>query len=508
MVSSPPQDIQSDTQHFSAADWQGGTRSLPQEMDYWVEEITGVLPSDLQGTLFRNGPGLLDIGGVSLRHPFDGDGMVCAFTFAEGRAHFRNRYVRTKGYLQEQAAGKILYRGVFGTPKPGGWLANIFDLRMKNIANTQVLYWGGQLLALWEADRPYQLNPSNLETVGEADFQGALAPGTAFSAHPRIVPGRAGEPTRLVNFGLRVALSSTLTLYELDQAGQIVEQWPYELPGFAFIHDFAVTPNYTIFFQNPMQLNPLPFLLGLRGPGECLEFQAQKPTKVWVIPRHGKGQPICLETSACFVFHHVNAYETGSGKLVVDSVCYPNFPRLDPNQDYRQVDFDQFPAGQLWRFQINLPEQTVSRHTLSTRSCEFPAIQPSRMGHPYRYCYMAVTQRAEGNAPLQALMRLDVETGEQQLWSAGPRGFIGEPVYVPKGLVPNQEMWDLPDPDRETAAWILALVYDAARQASDLVILDGEDLRQGPVARLHLPHLIPYGLHGSFIPRTFTPPAL
>jgi all-trans-8'-apo-beta-carotenal 15,15'-oxygenase len=496
------------SQPFSRADWQGGTQSLRQEMDYWVDQVTGTIPTDLQGTLFRNGPGLMDIGGVSLQHPFDGDGMVCAFRFQDGRVHFRNRFVRTKGYLEEQAAGKILYRGVFGTPKPGGWLANIFDIRIKNIANTQVLYWGNQLLALWEADRPYQLNPSTLETLGEADFNGRLAPGRPFSAHPRIVPGDDGQPTRLVSFGIRTALSSTLTVYEIDQDGSIVEQWPYDLPGFAFIHDFAVTPNYTIFFQNPVQLNPIPFLFGFRGPGQCLQFQPQHPTKVWVIPRHGKGKPICLETSACFVFHHVNAYEvnadeTGLGKLVVDSVCYPQFPALDPDQDFREVDFDQLPAGELWRFQLDLAEPSVSRETLSGRSCEFPAIQPGRMGYPYRYCYIAVTDQPQGNAPLQALMRLDTQTGEQQIWSAGPRGFIGEPVYVPKGLVLGQEPWSITDPHRESIGWILTLVYDAARQATDLVILDGEDLNRGPVARLHLPHLIPYGLHGSFTSECF-----
>jgi all-trans-8'-apo-beta-carotenal 15,15'-oxygenase len=35
------------------------------------------------------------------------------------------------------------------------------------------------------------------------------------------------------------------------------------------------------------------------------------------------------------------------------------------------------------------------------------------------------------------------------------------------------------------------------------VILDARDLNQGPVARLHLKHHVPYGLHGSFTPEYF-----
>ena len=36
----------------------------------------GELPAELSGTLLRNGPGLLEIGGKPLTQPLDGDGMV------------------------------------------------------------------------------------------------------------------------------------------------------------------------------------------------------------------------------------------------------------------------------------------------------------------------------------------------------------------------------------------------------------------------------------------------
>jgi all-trans-8'-apo-beta-carotenal 15,15'-oxygenase len=90
--------------------------------------------------------------------------------------------------LEEQKAGKILYRGVFGTQKPGGLLANAFDFKLKNIANTNVIYWGGKLLALWEAADPYRLDPYTLETLGKEHFNGVLSEGEAFGAHPRFDP--------------------------------------------------------------------------------------------------------------------------------------------------------------------------------------------------------------------------------------------------------------------------------------------------------------------------------
>jgi all-trans-8'-apo-beta-carotenal 15,15'-oxygenase len=40
--------------------------------------------------------------------------MISAISFNHGCVHYRNRFVKTQGYLQEQKAGKPLYCGVFG----------------------------------------------------------------------------------------------------------------------------------------------------------------------------------------------------------------------------------------------------------------------------------------------------------------------------------------------------------------------------------------------------------
>jgi len=58
---------------------------------------------------------------------------------------------------------------VFGSQKPGGPVANAFDLRLKNIANTHVVRLGDQLLALWEAAEADS-------ATGRPDFLRALYP--------------------------------------------------------------------------------------------------------------------------------------------------------------------------------------------------------------------------------------------------------------------------------------------------------------------------------------------
>ncbi|MBD2579016.1 carotenoid oxygenase family protein [Oscillatoria sp. FACHB-1406] len=483
----------SPTKSYTLADWRQGYESITRESAYWVDEIEGEIPPELCGTLFRNGPGLFEIGGVPIKHPFDGDGMVCAIAFQDGRAHFRNRFVRTEAFLAEQKAGKMLYRGVFGTQKPGGWLKNAFDLRLKNIANTNVIHWGGKLLALWEAAQPYRLNPDTLETEGLDDLDGLLKPGDSFSAHPRVDPAcemDRGAPC-LVNFAIKTGLSSTISLYEIDPSGQLLRQQQRVIPGFAFVHDFAITPHYCIFFQNPVAFNPIPFLLGLRGAGECLNFQSDKPTRIIIVPRTSPSEPIkVLEAKAGFIFHHANAFELEGNRICIDSIAYASLSQVDPELSYKEVNFDALAPGQLWRFTLDLEAETVDRELIDARCCEFPTLNPACVGRNARYLYIGTGHHPTDNAPLQGVLKLDLATRERQLWSAAPRGFVSEPIFVPK-----------PEAGAEDDGWLLVPVIDASAQRSDLVILEAGNLSE--IARLHLRDRIPYGLHGSWSSECF-----
>ena len=383
----------------------------------------------------------------------------------------------------------MLYRGVFGTQKPGGWLNNIFDIKFKNIANTNVIYWGGKLLALWEAAEPHRLNPDNLETIGLDYLDGILQPGDSFSAHPRIDPScqlDGGEPC-LVNFSIKPGLSSKITVYELAPTGKLLRRYSHVIPGFCFIHDFAITPHYCIFFQNPVSYNPLPFLFGLQGAGQCVKFLSHQPTRIIAIPRTPPHQGVKIrETQVGFIFHHANAFESDN-RLVVDSICYESLGQVDPELSYKEVDFDTLDPGQLWRFSLNLAEGTVDKKLIESRCCEFPNVHPNRVGHSYRYLFAGAAHQTQGNAPLQAILKLDWETGEKQLHSFAPQGYVSEPIFVPQ-----------PGATAEDEGWVLTVVYDGCRHRSDVVILDGRDLNRPPVATLHLKHHIPYGLHGSW----------
>jgi all-trans-8'-apo-beta-carotenal 15,15'-oxygenase len=201
--------------------------------------------------------------------------------------------------------------------------------------------------------------------------------------------------------------------------------------------------------------------------------------------RPGKAIQV-LETDPCFVFHHANAFEQGD-EIIVDSVCYEDFVGLDHKRSYPDnTDFEKLPPGQLWRFHLNLGKKKGRRQLISPRCVEFPQVSPERIGQAHHWIFLGAAEQAEGNAPLQAIMKINPESGQQEFWSAAPRGFVGEPVFVPRSKLAEDD------------GWVITLVYDAAYNRTDIVILDGKCLSQGPVARLHLKHHVSYGLHGTF----------
>ena len=161
---------------------------------------------------------------------------------------YTNRFVRTREFVAEEAAGRLLCRG-FGTNLPGGVLANALRLRLKNAANTNVIWHGGKLLALWEGGLPHRLDPRTLASLGPDDYDGrlrnpfsrlerALSPGLPFSAHP----GRDAATGELFNFGVLPGVGKhRLLLYRVAADGSMAAPRVHELPHCSFIHDFALT---------------------------------------------------------------------------------------------------------------------------------------------------------------------------------------------------------------------------------------------------------------------------
>ena len=175
------QDVKPATETFKKkyADYSTGYASVPglaYERSEWITEVIGEIPKELEGTLLRNGPAMYIRGEGNDRFEksyLDGDGMVTSVAVKDGKAYFRNKFVRTEDFDKEEELGKYTEPSIFTAkdPRKPAFFWRLFnDILAGNLQRKQngaynVLNWGGNLVAV-DYKKPYELDPDTLETIG------------------------------------------------------------------------------------------------------------------------------------------------------------------------------------------------------------------------------------------------------------------------------------------------------------------------------------------------------
>lgn len=430
-------------------------------------EIIGELPPELSGMFLRNGPNP-QYPPIGRYHWFDGDGTIHGVRINNGKASYRNRYVRTRGWQLEHEAGKAIWSGILEPPQldnPHG--------ATKNTANTALVRHAGTMLATWEGGAPHALEIPTLATSGKYTYDGKLT--SSFTAHPKIDP-ITGE---MMFFGY--SFTPPYLQYSLVSAtGELLWTVPIELSTAVMMHDFAITENYTIFMDLPLTFNPERMQRG----EPPLMFESNKSSRFGIVPRHGDNSNIrWFETPACYVFHTLNAYEEGDEIVLI--ACRMDSTKVLMSEDSTSALEDTTPRLHQWRFNLNTG--TISETRLDDIASDFPRINENFLGRRNRYGY---TARMTGDSmPLfDGLVKYDFNTGTSQTHEFGSERYGGEAVFAPH-----------PDGINEDDGWLMTFVYDCNSKTSELVVIDARDVASEPVARVLIPQRVPYGFHGAWI---------
>ena len=88
-----------------------------------------------------------------------------------------------------------------------------------------------------------------------------------------------------------------------------------------------------------------------------------------------------------------------------------------------------------------------------------------------------------------SIAHVDNTTGRRKLYELPKGDATSEPVFVSRTA-------DAPEGD----GWLLATVWRAAENRSDLVVLDATEVERGPIATVQLASRVPFGLHGNWMP--------
>jgi carotenoid cleavage dioxygenase-like enzyme len=186
----------------------------------------------------------------------------------------------------------------------------------------------------------------------------------------------------------------------------------------------------------------------------------------------------------------LNAYEDGP-RIVLDVARYEQLLFMSPNAA-RDPDWRGKNVARLHRWRLDLAYGGVRSEPLDDGDGEFPRADERRLGRKHRFGYMAATG-PEGNETLHpvftAIRKYDLERGTTETRAFGRGNGAGEPLFVARRAE-----------SEEDDGYVLTLVYDQTRNASELMILDARNINAEPVARIPLPHRVPYGFHGNWVP--------
>ena len=425
--------------------------------------VIGELPRELAGRYLRNGPNPVADVDPATHHWFLGDGMVHGVRLEDGKAAwYRNRWVRTPevcAALGEPIGGRNL----------GG------------TANTHVIGHAGRTWAIVEAGAaPVELD-DELGTVGVNPFFGTLKDG-AFTAHPKIDPD-SGELHAMAyhwpDFGDHVQY------VQVARDGRVVRTENIPVPGMIMMHDMSLTANYVVVYDLPVTVSLDLIARGMRFP---FAWNDDYAPRIGLLPRQGTAADMTwYEVRPGYVFHPMNAYEDTQGRVVLDVCRYERMFQQDVQGPFGDS------LATLERWTVSPGNARVDQTCIDERPLEFPRCNPGYSSKPYRYGY-SLAVAGEG---FPAINKHDLQTGQCSRHELAPGRHAAEPFFVPREGAAHED-----------DGYLLSFVYDAERDASELMVLDANDVTAAPLARVLLPARVPYGFHGAWVPDGYDGPCV
>ncbi len=479
----------------SAANTAGYFRPSRFEGEIFDCEVIGAIPPQLNGAFYRLHPDWFYPPNPADDIPLAADGYVSAFRLHDGRAHYKGRYVRTRRYEAQRAAGRQLY-GYYRNPfTDDPSVRDESRPHLRTTANTTPLVFAGRLYATKEDGLPHELDPNTLTTRGATDFDGHWQSQT-FTAHAKIDPV-SGE---MAAFGYEASglCSRDVFLALFDRSGRITRQWRFEVPYTSMLHDMCLTREHVIIPGGGCVTS----LDRLKAGKLHWAWDSSKPSYYGIIPRDGDAKDIRWffgpERS---IVHTANA-RTEGGKVIMDA----------PMADGNTWPWFEDVAGGSFRLLPNIIRRITFDLTSRSDRCtedilfqqpvtSFTRIDERFLGLPYRYIYVQYFDAAQparaGTHPelryaANSFGRFDLRTGEIKSCFLGETHIVQEPCFVPR-----------PGSTEEGDGWLMGTVHNPTDMRSELAIVDAPRMQE--VGRVILPFRTPSQVHGTWADREQLP---
>ncbi|XP_028288894.1 beta,beta-carotene 15,15'-dioxygenase [Parambassis ranga] len=501
-------------------------------------EVKGNIPSWLQGTLLRNGPGIFSVGDTSYNHWFDGMSIMNSFTFKDGEMTHRSRFLRSDTYKANMAADRIVVSemGTMAYPDPSkNFIVKAITFLNHTVPDftdngaSNFIKYGNDYFATSETNYIRKIDPVTLETQDKVDYLKFL-PINLATSHPHY-----DKEGNAYNIGTSIADKgkTKYTLFKVPAASEkdkgknvpalknadVICAVPCRsLLSPSYYHSFGMTDNYFIFVEQPFKLDILRMATAyMRGVNwaSCLKFCPEENTLIHLIDRKtGKVVDTKYYTGSLVVYHHVNAFEV-DGHVIFDVIAYNDSSLYDmfyidklkeepashdkrySKPGYRRYVLPVHPdkGAAIGDDLVKLKFTTASavkekegklmcQAEVLCEGFELPRINYDVNGRRHQFVYGNIV---EESAVSKQVAKFDTETkkmlywGEEKCWPL-------EPVFVPR---PKGESED-------DGLLLISVINSNPGQSGFILILDGRTFKE--VARAHVNGEIYKDMHGFFIP--------
>ncbi|XP_054479186.1 beta,beta-carotene 15,15'-dioxygenase [Anoplopoma fimbria] len=502
-------------------------------------EVKGSIPSWLQGTLLRNGPGIFSVGDTNYDHWFDGMALMNSFAIKDGEVSYSSRFLRSDTYKANMAANRIVVSemGTMAYPDPSkNFIVKAITFLNHTVPDftdngaSNFIKYGKDYYATSETNYIRKIDPVTLETLDKVDYMKYL-PVNLSSSHPHY-----DKEGNAYNIGTSIA-EKAKTKYILFKVPAVSEKdKDMNVPALknvevictvpcrslftpSYYHSFGITDNYFIFIEQPLKLDILKMATAyLRGVNwaSCLKFCPEENTLIHLIDRKtGKEVETKYYTGAMVVYHHVNAFED-DGHVIVDVIAYKDnslydmfyLSKLKESSSFRD---DSYSKPSYKRFALPVESdkgaavgddlvklkyttasavkekegKLICQAEVCCEGFELPRMNYDINGKKHRFVY---GNSVEESALTKEIAKFDTETKEKIYWredNCSP----SEPVFIPR-----------PNGESEDDGVVLASVINSnPGQSCFILILDGRTFKE--VARAYVNTPLHKDMHGFFIPQ-------
>ncbi|KAJ6633290.1 Retinoid isomerohydrolase, partial [Pseudolycoriella hygida] len=437
------------------------------------------IPSWLEGTLIRNGPGIFKIGNETYNHVFDGLSILHRYHISNGKATYNSRALKSYAYEKNMAAKRIIV-SEFGTVAfidPCKSIFQRFQLDFEALVtdngNVNVAHYGDQLYAMTETNAIRRIDPTTLKTIGGKTIIPKYVAVNHASAHPHI-----REDGTIYNVGTSyvsnggfyyavIKIPPAFGRNETNYKGaKIVAEIPFTSKRYpSYYHSFGITKDKMVFIEFPMRMDLLklatsPFTH--TAIFDALRWNSTEKTRFHVVSLiNGKIHPITYESKGFFSFHHINAYEEDD-QIVVDLAAYDRADIVMSLTALRLLEGDLHEANaRRFVLPLKIDRATTGKNLVTLKDCkatailqkdtgstpklfleaqdltkkyvELPRINYKYNGRKYNYFYGIANQEDEvWTSPIpDSLIKVDIKNNKVIPWLEVDQ-IPSEPVFIAK----------------------------------------------------------------------------